>query len=81
MLMKPRAEIRRQLEKAETSRTIYANVDKSGNVLSVSADAEGTQRLPVSVESVLQNVRFMPALTSGAPVEGRIKMTLAQLTN
>ena len=81
MLMKPRAEIRRQLEKAETSQTIYANVDKSGNVLAVSADAEGTQRLPVSVESVLQNVRFMPALTSGAPVQGRIKMTLAQLAN
>ena len=81
MLMKPRAEIRRQLEKTETNQTIYANVDKMGNVLAMSADAEGTQRLPASVESVLQNVRFMPALNSGAPVEGRIKVTLAQLAN
>jgi hypothetical protein len=81
ILMKPRAEIRRQLEKSDTNHTIYANVDKSGNVLAISSDAAGTQPLPPSVESVLQNVRFMPALEKGAPVAGRIKVTLAQLAN
>ena len=79
MLMTPRAEFRRQVEKTETNQTIYANVDKTGNVLSTSTDAAGTQRLSSSVESALQKVRFLPALNNGTPVEGRIKVTLAQL--
>ena len=81
MLMTPRAEFRRQVEKAETNQTIYANVDKTGQVLAMSADAAGTQRLSSSLESALQNVRFMPALNNGDPVEGRVKVTLAQLAN
>jgi hypothetical protein len=81
MLMTPRTEFRQQVAKIETNQTIYANVDKMGNVLSMSADAAGTQRLPSSVESALQKVRFLPALNNGAPVEGRIKVTLAQLAN
>ncbi|MEO6002570.1 MAG: hypothetical protein ABIZ04_15925 [Opitutus sp.] len=81
VLMKPRAEIRRAVEKAEKNHTIYANLDKSGNVLVITSDAAGTQPLPASVQSVLQNVRFMPALEKGAPVAGRIKVTLAQLAN
>ena len=81
MLMTPRTEFRRQVAKAEANQTIYANVDKTGGVLAISTDAAGTQRLPASVESALQHVRFMPALNNGAPVEGRVKVTLAQLTN
>ena len=81
MLMTPRTEFRRQVAKIETNQAIYANVDKMGNVLSTSTDAAGTQRLPSSVESALQKVRFLPALNNGAPVEGRIKVTLAQLAH
>jgi len=81
MLMTPRAEFRRQVAKTDTNQTIYANVDKMGTVLEISTDAAGTQRLPSSVNSALQNVRFMPALNNGNPVEGRVKVTLAQLAN
>jgi hypothetical protein len=81
VLMTPRAEFRRQAAKTEINQTIYANVDKMGGVLAMSTDAAGTQRVPASVESALQNVRFMPALNNGAPVEGRVKVTLAQLAN
>jgi hypothetical protein len=81
MLMTPRAEFRRQVAKTETNQTLYANVDKMGNVLAMSTDEAGTQRVPAAVESALQNVRFMPALNNGAPVEGRVKVTLAQLAN
>jgi hypothetical protein len=80
LLMTPRSEFRRQVEQAGTNQTIYANVDKSGNVLAVSADAAGTQRLSPTVESALKNVRFLPALDNGTPVDGRTKVTLAQLT-
>ena len=79
MLMTPRSEFRRQVENTETNQIIYANIDKMGNVLAMSTDAAGTQRLPASVESALQNVRFMPALEKGTPVDGRVKVTLAQL--
>ncbi|MEO6002569.1 MAG: hypothetical protein ABIS43_05405 [Opitutus sp.] len=81
VLMKPRAEIRRQVEKTDANQAIYANVDKMGGVLAITTDAAGTQPLPAAVASALQNVRFMPALQNGAPVEGRVKVTLAQLTN
>jgi hypothetical protein len=81
MLMKPRAEIRRNLDKIEKGQTVYAKVDKMGNVLAMSSDAAGTQPLPSSVQSALEFVRFMPALNNGAPVEGRAKVTLAQLAN
>jgi hypothetical protein len=81
MLMTPRSEFRRHLEKTETNQTIFANVDKMGNVSTVSTDVAGTQRLSPSLESALQNVRFLPALKNGAPVDGRVKVTLAQLAN
>ena len=79
MLMTPRTEFRRQAEKAETNQTIYANVDKMGKVLAISADATGTQPLPSAVESALQNVRFLPALEKGTPVNGHLKFKIADL--
>jgi hypothetical protein len=81
MLMTPRTEFRRDLATIETNQTIYANVDKMGNTLAISTDAGGKQPVPASVESALRNVRFLPALNNGAPVDGRVKVTLAQLTN
>jgi hypothetical protein len=81
MLMTPRTEFRQQVAKAELHQTVYANVDKTGAVLAMSTDSAGTQRVPSSVQSALQNVRFMPALNNGAPVEGRVKVTLAQLAD
>lgn len=81
VLMKPRAEFRRQVETREMDQAIYAKVDKMGNVLAMSTDAAGTQPLSSSLESALYNVRFMPALNNGTPVEGRVKVTLAQLAN
>lgn len=81
ILMTPRAEFRRQVQKIETHQTIYANVDRMGGILAMSTDAAGTQQLPASVQSALRDVRFMPALNNGAPVDGQVKVTLAQLAN
>jgi hypothetical protein len=81
MLMTPRGEFRREVGKTEINPTIYAKVDKSGNVSAMSTDAAGKQPVPASVESALQKVRFLPALNSGTPVDGRVKVTLAQLAN
>jgi len=81
VLMTPRSEFRRQVENIPANQTIYANVDKTGTIATISTDAAGTQRLPSALELALQNVRFMPALEKGAPVNGRVKVTLAQLAN
>lgn len=81
MLMTPRTEFRKQINNADTNQPIYATVDKSGAVLAVSTDEAGAQKLPSSLASALENVRFLPALQNGTPVEGRVKITLAQLVN
>ena len=81
VLMTPRTEFRHQVEQADANQAIYATVDKMGNTLSLSTDAEGTRKLPAALQTALQDVRFMPALKHGSPVDGRIKVTLAQLAN
>ncbi|HWA84705.1 MAG TPA: hypothetical protein VG710_00665 [Opitutus sp.] len=81
MLMTPRMEFRRQIEGTDATQSVYARVDKNGNIVAMSADKAGTQKLPPATETALQNVRFMPALKGGAPVEGQVKVTLAQLAN
>lgn len=81
MLMAPRAEFRKQIASGETTLPIYATVAKSGAVVALSTDESGAGKVPASLEAALQNVRFMPALRNGEPVEGRIKLTLAELIN
>jgi hypothetical protein len=81
LLMTPRSEFRQQVEKIDGKQKIYANVDKMGKVLGISADPAGIQPLPAALESPLRNVRFMPALEKGAPVDGRVEVTLGQLAN
>jgi hypothetical protein len=81
MVMIPRAEFRGQIDKTHSSQPIFATVDKSGTVIAMSTDEAGAQKLPASVQSALQNVRFMPALKNGTPVDGRVKVTLAELAN
>ena len=79
MIMTSRTEFRRQVDTIEANQTIYANVDKMGNLVAMSTDAAGSQKVPATMEPALQNVRFMPALDNGAPVEGRLKLKLADL--
>jgi hypothetical protein len=79
VLMTPRAEFRRQVDKTDTDYTLHAKVDKMGNVLEMSADPEKNQNLPASVESALKHVRFMPALEKGTPIDGQLKIRIADL--
>ena len=81
MLMVPRSEFRREAAKADANQPIYATLDQSGKVLAMSADKAGTEKLPAAVESALHNVRFMPALSKGVPVAGKVRVTLAQLAD
>lgn len=81
MLMTPRAEFRQHIGNAETNRPIYATVDKNGGVVALSADEAGAEKLPASLATALEHVRFLPALQNGNPVDGRVKITLAQLVN
>jgi hypothetical protein len=81
ILMTPRTEFRQQVKNVNANQTIYATVDKTGDVRALSTDAAGIRKLPASMDAILQNVRFMPALNNGSPVDGRVKVTLAQLAN
>jgi hypothetical protein len=79
ILMTPRAEFRRQLEKTETSQTFHASVDKTGKVIALSSDTAGKEPVSASVKTALRNVRFMPALKQGVPVDGHLRMSVADL--
>jgi hypothetical protein len=81
MLMTPRAEFREKISNVQTDQPIYATVDKTGTVVAISTDEAGAEKIPASMESALQHVRFFPALQNGNPVDGRVKITLAQLVN
>jgi hypothetical protein len=79
VLMTSRSEFRRELGQAELDEVIYAKVDKSGSTLSLSPDKAGSKKLPAPIEVALQDVRFMPALENGKPVDGQLKLKLADL--
>lgn len=75
------ADFRREVADADATQVLYATVDRTGRLVSFSPDDAGRQKLPESMDRVLRNVRFMPALKAGAPVDGRMKVTLGQLAN
>ena len=79
MLMIPRTEFHPQVQNTDANQSIYANVDKLGNVLAMTTDSAGNRPMPAALESSLRNVRFLPALEKGTPVDGRLKFPLAQL--
>jgi hypothetical protein len=79
LLMTPRTEFRSRVQSLGIDQPVYATVDKTGAVVAMSADEAGNRKLPSSVESALQDVRFLPALKNGSPVDGHVKVTLADL--
>jgi hypothetical protein len=79
ILMTSRSEFRRELGQVEMDEVIYAKVDKSGSTLSLSPDKAGSKKLPAPLEVALQGVRFMPALENGTPVDGDLKLKVADL--
>ncbi len=79
MLMLPRATFRRQIGSAEVNRLIYATVEKSGAVTRLAVDEAGAEKIPAAIEAAMRNVRFMPALRDGTPVDGRVTLTLTDL--
>ena len=81
MLMSPRAVFRRQIGSAETYRPIHAIVGKSGAIVRMSDDEAGVEKIPAAIEAAMKNVRFLPALRNGTPVEERMMFTLAELVN
>ncbi len=79
MLMVSRAEFRHQVGGARLDQPVYARVDKTGALVALSADEAGTEKIPASIDTALQQVRFVPALDKGQPVDGRARLTLAAL--
>ncbi|HVU23272.1 MAG TPA: hypothetical protein VHE13_04045 [Opitutus sp.] len=79
MLMIPREEFRVAIADHDAGQDFYVSVDKTGKVLSLTSDQAGTRPVPAPLEAALHNVRFLPALADGKPVDGRARFTLAEL--
>jgi hypothetical protein len=79
MLLTPRSELRRPGDPAQLKQAVYAAVDKQGTLVALSTDEAGQQKVGTEVEALLKSFRFMPALEKGVPVDGRLKLTPAEL--
>lgn len=71
--------LRLQVNKAGLEQVVFVVVDKLGNTVSLSADGVEARDLPEQVMSVLQHVRFLPALEDGQPVDGRLRLRVGDL--
>ncbi len=81
LLMASRMQVRREISQAPTGQVVYATVDKKGSLVSLTNDEAGHDQVPTEVAVALHNVRFIPALDNGSPVDGRLKLNLATLAD
>ena len=79
MLLAPSDELRKKLKATKLQQMIYAEIALDGAITSLSADPGGETTLTSQVLSVLDLVRFFPALREGSAVEGRIQFKLSDL--
>jgi hypothetical protein len=78
-MLTPASTLRSAVDKAQLDEVVYVTVDADGALLSAAADESGGQKLSAQTESVLQHIRFMPALDKGVPVQGRLRLNLAKV--
>jgi hypothetical protein len=78
-MLTPVATLGSQVDKTQLDKVVHVTVDANGALLSVAADESGEQKLSTQTESVMQHIRFMPALDKGVPVEGHLRLNLAKL--
>jgi hypothetical protein len=79
LMLTPASTLRSAVDKAQLDEVVYVTVDADGALLSAAADESGGQKLSAQTESVLQHIRFMPALDKGVPVQGRLRLNLAKV--
>ena len=79
--MASRTEVRREIGRTQANPVVYASVDKKGTLVALTSDEAGHNQVPTDVSLALQNVRFVPALDNGSPVDGRLRLNLATLAN
>lgn len=79
MLLTPRSELHRPADAAQLKQVVYAAIDKQGSLVALSTDEAGSQKVGGDVEALVKRFRFMPALEKGVPVDGRLKLTPAEL--
>lgn len=79
IVMVPRPQLQAAARQADLPEAIFVKVDKDGAVLSLSTDRFGIAKVPPAGEVFLENIRFLPALDNGAPTEGTVKFTPADI--
>lgn len=79
MLLAPRDQLRRKLKAAGLQQDIFAKIDPSGGIISLSTDEAETREASPPIHSVMRFVRFFPGLREGNAVESRVKLKLSDL--
>lgn len=77
--MRPKQELKAAARDIELPDEIFVKVDKNGALLSLSTDRSGEGKVSPACDAFLENMRFLPALDDGKPVEGSARVALAAL--
>lgn len=75
--MVPRPQLKAAARQTDLPEAVFVKVDKDGGVLSLSTDRFGIAKIPPACEVFLENIRFLPALDQGTPIEGTAKLVMA----
>ncbi len=79
IVMVPRPQLQAAARHADLPEAIFVKVDKAGAVLSLSTDRFDIAKVPPACEVFLENIRFLPALDNGTPIEGTVRLVMADL--
>lgn len=79
MLFAPLGEILPKLDRSGLDQEVFARVDKTGSLVSLSYDDAGQRNVSPQVLSLMRFVRFYPGLDNGQPVDGRVVFKPADL--
>lgn len=72
--MVPKPQLKAAAREVELPAEIFVKVDKSGAALSLSTDRSGQSKVSPETERFMTNLRFLPALENGTPIEGSVRL-------
>jgi hypothetical protein len=75
--MLPKPQLKAAAAGIELPDEIFVKVDKDGKLLSLSTDPSGKGEVDPACEAFIRNMRFLPALEKGKPVEGSARVAMA----
>lgn len=75
----PKPQLKAAAQGVDLPKEVFVKVDKNGTLLSLSTDKSGGSPVTPEARAFLDNVRFLPALNDGTPIEGSARIAMADV--